>query len=101
MNPAANDLKGIPLFLFNLRREFEPNHFIPSLTAGVIVGLLQVVKSISYAALIFTGDMSGFVANGIGLVLLATIILGTLITLFTSLPGTLGNSQDIPHDIHG
>ena len=99
MNPAANDLKGIPLFLFNLRREFEPNHFIPSLTAGVIVGLLQVVKSISYAALIFTGDMSGFVANGIGLVLLATIILGTLITLFTSLPGTLGNSQDIPSAI--
>ncbi|MCB9434377.1 MAG: SLC26A/SulP transporter family protein [Ardenticatenaceae bacterium] len=99
MNQTANDLKGIPLFLLNLRQEFEPNRLIPNITAGVIVGLLQIVRSISYAALVFTGDLSAFVANGIGLVLLATIILGLMITLFTSLPGALGNSQDIPSAI--
>ena len=96
MNKTASNPKGIYLFLDNMRREFEPSHLIPGLTAGVIVGLVQVVKAISYAALIFTGDLAGFVANGIGLALLATAIIGILIALFTSLPGTIGNSQDIP-----
>lgn len=99
MPRTANDLKGFSLFWLNLRQEFEPGRFIPNLTAGIVVGLLQVVRSISYAALIFTGSMSGFVANGIGLVLLATIIISLLLTLFTSLPGAIGNGQDIPSAI--
>lgn len=96
MNQTISNQKGIPLFLTNMRQEFQPDRLIPSLTAGIIGSLLQIVLAISYAALIFTGDLSNFIANGIGLVLLGTVIIGIITSLFTSLPGTTGASQDIP-----
>lgn len=99
MSNTANHSPSPSPLLSKLRQTIAPNHFIPNLTAGIIVGLLQIVKSISFAALIFTGDMSAFVANGIGLVLLAAVIFGIIITFFTSFPGTLANSQDIPSAI--
>ena len=42
------------------------NQLVPSLAAGLIVGVLVVIMQVSLAALIFSGDLAPFVANGIG-----------------------------------
>lgn len=47
------------------------------LWAGVIVGLSAVIYSISYGALLFSGPLAGFVANGIA-VALVTAVIGAL-----------------------
>ncbi len=96
MNQSTNNPKEIVHIFRDLRQEFQPDRLIPSLTAGIIGSLLQIVLAASYAALIFTGDLSSFIAQGIGLVLFATAILSLIVSLFTSLPGTIGSSQDIP-----
>ena len=67
-----------------------------SLSAGLIVGLLQVFLALSFAALIFSGTLSFAIAQGIGLALVGTMLIGAIIALFTSLPGTVGGSQDVP-----
>jgi SulP family sulfate permease len=69
---------------------------LPNLSAGLIIGLLQIFMALSFAALIFSGDLSDYVSQGIGLALMGTIITGLVIAAFTSLPGTIGGSQGVP-----
>jgi len=76
--------------------EFRPSHFIPMLTAGIIAGLLNSIAAISYGALIFSGSLSSYAAQGIGLALMSTLISSAIIGFLTSQPGIIGGSQDIP-----
>jgi SulP family sulfate permease len=68
---------------------------LPNLFAGLIIGLMLVFMALSFAALIFSGDLSPFISRGIGLALLGTAIIGLVIASFTSLPGTIGGSQGV------
>lgn len=69
---------------------------IRSLSAGAIIGLVQIILATSFAALIFTGPLSAFVAEGIGLTLMAAIISGAVVAVLSSLPGTISGNQDVP-----
>ena len=42
---------------------------IPGITAGLISGVITVIIEISFAALIFSGDLAAFVSHGIGFTL--------------------------------
>lgn len=79
-----------------LIRELRPRHLLSSVMAGTVVGLLEITISISFGALIFAGDLSAFLTNGIGLGLIGGAITGAIVALFSTTPGTLGGSQDIP-----
>ncbi len=83
-------------FLLQVLQELDPRRLVPSLTSGLVVGLIEIIVAISLAALIFTGELSGFVANGIGLALLSAIITSIAVALFSSLPGTVGGNQEAP-----
>jgi len=65
------------------------------LTGGLVTGLLQVVLSISYAALIYGGQLSPYLGQGIGFALVGAFIIATFVSLFASLPGTVGSNQDV------
>ncbi len=69
---------------------------LPNISAGLIIGLLQIFMALSFAALIFSGSLSPYVSQGIGLALMGTIVSGLIIAAFTSLPGTVGGSQGVP-----
>ena len=56
---------------------------------------MEVVFAVSYGALIFSSELSSFLAAGIGLVLVGALASGLLIALFSSLPGTVGGPQNI------
>jgi SulP family sulfate permease len=61
---------------------------------GLIAGVLSVVIEISLAALIFSGDLAPHVARGIGLTLIGGVVIGLVVTLTTSVPGTIAIPQD-------
>jgi SulP family sulfate permease len=67
-----------------------------SITAGLVVGLIVVVVSISLATLIFTGGMSPYVSRGIGLFLFGGFVLSLVLTVLGSMPGTAIGPQDGP-----
>lgn len=69
---------------------------LPSLTAGLVVGLLEVALAASFASLIFAGELSDYVSRGIGLALMGAFLSSMLVALFTSLPGTVGGNQEVP-----
>ena len=49
----------------SLREELEPGRLILSLTAGLILGVMDVVLASSFAALIFTGQLADRLSDGV------------------------------------
>jgi SulP family sulfate permease len=76
--------------------EFRPKKLIPSLTAGLIIGITDVSFEISLAALIFSGVLAPYVAYGIGFVLFGAFVILLISALTSSIPGTITIPQDTP-----
>jgi CRP-like cAMP-binding protein len=77
-------------------QEFHLNRLLPSLTAGIIVGIIVILVEISLAALIFSGELSRYVSSGIGFILLGTFVIGIVVALTSSFPGMVALPQDSP-----
>lgn len=83
-------------YFSELTGEFRWTRLIPSLTVGLIIGIVEVVLAISFAALIFSGPLSPFLGNGIGVTLMGAILSGAAVALMSSVPGIVSGNQDIP-----
>jgi SulP family sulfate permease len=79
-----------------VRHELHPDRLFPSLIAGLVSGTIMILVEISLAALIFSGDLSAFVSNGIGITLFSSCVVGVVVALTSSFRGTVGVGQDIP-----
>jgi len=62
--------------------------------SGVLTGALTIVASVSLAAMIFTGDLSGHLVYGINIALITAVVTG----LILSLAGSSDFSISIPQD---
>ena len=80
----------------SLAEGFQPGRLIPIITSGLVVAIFEVIVAASMAALVFSGDLAGYVASGIGLALFGGIVTGAAVALLGSLPGTVGGVQDAP-----
>lgn len=76
--------------------DFKSARLVPGFTTGLVIGLIEVIVAISFAALIYSGELSSFVGLGIGFALIGAIITGVVVTLVSSLPGTVSGIQDAP-----
>ncbi len=79
-----------------LRRVLQPGQLLPAVTAGLVVGVIDVIVEVSLAALIFSGDLAGLVPRGIGLALFGAMVAGFVGAVFSSYPGTIVVPQDAP-----
>lgn len=74
----------------------QPSRLFAAIVAGVVAGAVTIAAEISLAVLIFSGELSGFVSNGIGL-LLAGSFAATMVTgIASSYPGMVSPNQDVP-----
>jgi SulP family sulfate permease len=76
------------------RQEFDPRRLLRSLTAGLVVGVLTVISCVSFAALIFSGNLSEYLPTGIGFSLFTATVVGAIAALMSSYPGTVASPQD-------
>jgi len=90
LNPGETSGIGISVSRFSLAQ------LLPSLSSGLIIGLVEVIVAISFAALIFAGPLSPVVGQGIGLALAGAALSGLAIALFSSVPGMASGNQDVP-----
>ncbi|WKZ37239.1 MAG: SulP family inorganic anion transporter [Anaerolineales bacterium] len=74
----------------------DPRQIVTSITAGLVIGLIVVVLSISLATLVFTGEMSSYVPRGIGIFLFGGLSMALVTSFLGSLPGTAIGPQDGP-----
>jgi len=75
---------------------FNARQIALGLGAGGLASLLDLGVLLSLAALIFSGPLVGFVANGIGLLLVGTCVLNIVLALLSSRPAVVGSAQDAP-----
>ena len=71
------------------------SQILPGVSAGVVLGITEVIFAISLGALIFAGQTI-YMANGIGLILLGGIPPLVFMSLFSSYRGNLSMPQDAP-----
>ena len=67
---------------------------LASLTAGVVIGAVEVVLAVSFAALVFGGYLAQFLANGIGLYLAAAALTLAILAWRAGPRGVVGSVQD-------
>ncbi len=75
---------------------FSLAQLLPSLSSGLIIGLVEIIVAISFGALIFAGPLSPVVGQGIGLALAGAALSGLAIAFFSSVPGMASGNQDVP-----
>ena len=67
---------------------------VAAITAGLVVGIVTVILSSSFAALIFSGPLSAHLPFGISMGLLTAAIVGPIVALMSSWPGMVAIPQD-------
>ena len=66
----------------------------PTLTAGAVVGVVEVVFASSFAALLFGGRLSERIADGVGLNVGAAALILVVVALQSGRAGVVGSTQD-------
>ena len=80
---------------------FTPQRVIQGFSIGVSVGILIVILQISFAAMIFSGDLSAYLGRGIGLTLFGAFMLGMVSAVFGPFAGGVSFPQDAPVAVLG
>ncbi|MEM8642749.1 MAG: SulP family inorganic anion transporter [Cyanobacteria bacterium P01_G01_bin.54] len=78
------------------QQELQPEHLLSSLLAGLVTGVIGVIRGISYAALIFAGELSDFLNVGVGLAIYSTAAISIVVALASSLPGMIATPLAAP-----
>jgi SulP family sulfate permease len=82
--------------LIRFRELFRLDYLLTVLIAGMTGAVFLLMIELSFAVLIFSGDLSGFTANGIGLALFGTVVITLVVALSSSFSGSLASPQDSP-----
>jgi len=80
----------------SLIARLNPHQLVLSVSAGAIIGLINLAVQLSLAALIFSGPLAGFVSNGIGLILIGSCVIAVALALLSSQPAIVAIVQDAP-----
>ncbi len=79
-----------------IERHLPALRLTPVISTGLVIGIVDVIYTISLAALIFAGNAPPYVANGIGLILLGGIPPLLFINSLSSYKGNMTCGQDAP-----
>lgn len=82
--------------LSDIRQDLRPSIFLPAISIGFIAGLMVVILEISFAAMIFSGELSHLVTRGAGLTLAGAFAACLITALLSSFKSVISLPQDAP-----
>lgn len=74
---------------------------VSSMTAGLVIGIINVTIAISFAALIFSGPLAPYLSTGVGMMLVSAVVFMLVVGLTSSLRGMIAGPQDAPAAVLG
>lgn len=96
----TNQLSSRQQIRFNLFQSWadslQPKELFLSLIAGLVTGIIGVIRAISYAALIFSGTLGSDLGVGVGLTVFSTGIVSFVAAIFSALPGMIATPLAAP-----
>jgi sulfate permease, SulP family len=78
------------------RQNLNPAILFPAVIAGLVAGVLALILQLSFAALIFSNDLSRYPGQGIVLALVSGFILALVVPLTSSFAVSVASPQDSP-----
>ncbi len=87
------------LVLQRLQAGLQPQVWLSSLAAGLVAGIIGVIRAISYASLIFSGALALHLPTGLGMTLVSTGITILVVALTSTLPGIIATPLAAPTTI--
>ncbi|WP_017298710.1 SLC26A/SulP transporter family protein [Nodosilinea nodulosa] len=85
--------------LQRLQAEVQPQVWLSSLAAGLVTGIIGVIRAISYASLIFSGALAMHLPTGLGMTVVSTGITIAVVALTSTLPGIIATPLAAPTTI--
>lgn len=79
-----------------LIHDLRPGTLIPALCIGLIIGLMGIVLAVSFAAMIFSGEVSHLAVRGVGLTLTGGLLACIAVALTSSFKSSISLPQDAP-----
>jgi len=95
-NPVTNEETTQAKIIADLTDQLQPRNLLPSLSAGLVTGIIAVIRAISYAALIFTGSLSGYLSTGVGMAIFSNAVIGIVVALLAPFPGIIATPLAAP-----
>lgn len=83
------------------REALHPQRLVPALLVGLLIGILEIALSTSFASLVFRGQLADHLSRGIGMVLFSGAVGIAIVSLLTSDPAIMGGNQSAPAAILG
>jgi SulP family sulfate permease len=74
----------------------DPAMLLASVIAGLVAGILAVTFMFSYSAVIFTGELAGYVPRATGQMLFGAVVIALIVGLFSQFRGVVALPQDNP-----
>jgi sulfate permease, SulP family len=74
----------------------SPSSLFSNITAGLVVGFIEIIFSISLASLIFAGPLQPYLPRGITIVLVTSTVSVIIPALFAAHQGVIAGIQDNP-----
>lgn len=74
---------------------------LPALGTATVTSFLSIVACVSYPAIIFSGELEPLLPAGIGIFFLSAALLGGIVALTSSYPGSIGYAQSEPAVVVG
>ncbi|MEO1069385.1 MAG: SulP family inorganic anion transporter, partial [Cyanobacteria bacterium J06638_6] len=89
-----------PTLVFQrLQAGLQPQVLLSSLAAGLVTGIIGVIRAISYASLIFSGALAIHLPTGLGMTVVSTGVTILVVALTSSLPGIIATPLAAPTTI--
>jgi SulP family sulfate permease len=86
----------IPLTRQQLPAAFDPKVIVSSLSAGLVTGVIGVIRAISYASLIFSGALAAHLPLGLGITVFSAGVTLAIVALTSTLPGMIATPLAAP-----
>jgi len=78
------------------KNEFRSRRLLSGLTSGTLIGVKEVIFAVSVGSLLFGGELTPYLAYGLGIALITQLVMLIGISLGSSVAGVLGGVQDSP-----
>ena len=76
--------------------ELRPGQMARSLATSFLIYILEIIVAVSFAALIFSGELSHQLPHGIALILIGDTLLVLCVSFLSSYSGSIAVEQDAP-----
>ncbi|MEM9007397.1 MAG: SulP family inorganic anion transporter, partial [Cyanobacteria bacterium P01_F01_bin.86] len=95
MQVSADPPSSTPIWQ-RLQAWIQPQVLLSSLTAGLVTGVIGVIRAISYASLIFAGALAIHLPTGLGMAVFSTGMITGTVALTSALPGMIATPLAAP-----